>query len=109
MINIVEFEAISSGEVDLDNYTGLFTFKDGTHCWYKNGRLHCDDGPAWVFQDGKSWWVNGVYIYKYTHKGDYLVIEDGLPCEIKWLGQSITQKKVLTSSGIMFLPNLPGM
>ena len=41
--------------------------------------------------------------------GEYIVIEDGLPCKMKWLGKRLTRKKVLTSVGIRYLPNLPGL
>jgi len=34
----------------------------GNKCWYFNGKLHREDGPAVEYADGgKSWWLNGEY------------------------------------------------
>lgn len=34
--------------------------EDGHICWYKDGRLHREDGPAVEMLDGtKHWWVDG--------------------------------------------------
>lgn len=77
--------------------------------WRLNGDIHRENGPAVIHDDGsKEWWVNDKPIYAYRF-GEYMVIEDGLPCKIKWLGKRITQKKVLTATGIKFIPNLPGI
>ena len=33
---------------------------DGSKCWYLNGELHCEDGPAIEWPDGvKYWYLNG--------------------------------------------------
>ena len=33
---------------------------DGGKCWYKNGKLHRGDGPAAEYASGgKEWWING--------------------------------------------------
>jgi antitoxin component YwqK of YwqJK toxin-antitoxin module len=32
------------------------TLKDGTKKWYKNGKLHRDDGPAVTSPNGSEWW-----------------------------------------------------
>ena len=35
----------------------------GSKAWFLNGRLHREDGPAVERSDGyKSWWVKGVFI-----------------------------------------------
>jgi hypothetical protein len=84
---------------------------DGTKHWYLNDQRHRTDGPAIEFPDGtKRWWLNGKCIYLLLEPiGDYILVEDGLPSEIEWLGNKITQCKVLTAKGIMYLPNLPGL
>ncbi len=95
------------------NYTGIVFWLDDeeikTFEWWFNGYVHREDGPAVINVDGsKEWWIEDEILYHYR-LGEYIVIEDGLRCKMKWLGQPITQKKVLTSVGIRYLPNLPGM
>ena len=34
---------------------------DGPKEWYKNGQRHREDGPAIEYCNGKEWWVNGQY------------------------------------------------
>ena len=83
---------------------------DGLKHWYLNGKLHRVDGPAYEFSDGKKqWWLNGKRVYALEPIGDYILIEDGLPSDVEWLGQQVTQRKVLTVKGIMYIPNLPGI
>ncbi len=83
---------------------------DGTKEWYLNGKQHRVDGPAWEGADGsKQWYLNGRYIYALEPIGEYLLIEEGLSSEFEWLGQRVTQRKVLTATGFMYIPNLPGM
>jgi hypothetical protein len=82
----------------------------GTKSWYLNGKRHRIDGPAIEYPDGsKVWWINDDYVYGSDPIGEYILIEDGLPLEVEWLNKTITQRKVLTSDGIVYLPNLPGL
>ena len=75
-----------------------------------NGQRHREDGPAIEEADGsKEWYLNGEFSYKLERIRDYILIEDGLPSEIEWLGKQVTQRKVLTEKGIMYIPNLPGI
>jgi hypothetical protein len=32
-----------------------------------------------------------------------------LPSDVEWLGKRVTQCKVLTATGFMYIPNLPGI
>jgi hypothetical protein len=106
---------------------------NGSKQWYLNGNLHREDGPTWEWADGsKSWCLNGHWhrvdgpaieyyngtkewylnhkrIYRLEPIGEYLLIEDGLPSDVEWLGKRVTQRKVLTATGFMYIPNLPGM
>jgi hypothetical protein len=35
-------------------------FESKYYCWYKNGKLHREDGPAIEWSNGyKEWWING--------------------------------------------------
>jgi len=36
------------------NYTGIVEWEHGEKCWYKNGNLHREDGPAVVGKDGEK-------------------------------------------------------
>ena len=39
---------------------GLHINEHGTKCWYKDGFLHRDDGPAITYPDGtQEWWKDG--------------------------------------------------
>jgi hypothetical protein len=36
------------------------TYYDGTECWFINGLRHRADGPAIIYDDGsESWYLNG--------------------------------------------------
>ena len=81
---------------------------DGTKVWMLNDKLHRVDGPARVWHYGrKEWYLNGRFVY--TSIVDYIVIEDGLPSTMEWLGEPVSTLKVLTAEGICFIPNLPGI
>jgi hypothetical protein len=82
----------------------------GIKDWWLNGKRHRVDGPAIEYSNGtKYWYLNDKKIYSLTQIGEYLLIEDGLPSEVEWLGQRVTQRKVLTATGFMYIPNLPGI
>ena len=39
---------------------GIHTSSDGTQYWYKDDKLHRDDGPAVIYPDGyQAWWKDG--------------------------------------------------
>jgi hypothetical protein len=83
---------------------------DGTKKWCLNGQWHRVDGPAYEGADGtKEWHLNDKFIYELKPIGEYLLIEDGLPSDVEWLGKRVTQRKVLTATGFMYIPNLPGI
>jgi hypothetical protein len=90
------------------DFTGIVEYL-GAKVWLLNGKQHRVDGPAVEFYDTKSWWLNGIAIYALGPIGEYILIEDGLPSEVEWLGELVTQRKVLTEKGIMYIPNLPGL
>jgi hypothetical protein len=91
-------------------FTGIAEYYNGSKLWYRNGKQHREDGPAIEYPDGgKDWFLNGIAIYALGPIGDYILIEDGLSSDVEWLGELVTQRKVLTSDGIVYLPNLPGL
>ncbi len=90
------------------DFTGIVSWLDNK-LWVKNGNFHRVDGPAVEgAYGGKAWYLNGNLVFE-LKSTNYICIQDGLPCQIKWMGKSITQKKVLTPEGIMYIPNLPGI
>jgi hypothetical protein len=85
-------------------------YADGSKVWWLNGKLHRVDGPAVEGANGsKGWWLNGNFIYALEPIGEYILIDDGLHSEVEWLGERVTQRKVLTEKGFMYIPNLPGI
>jgi hypothetical protein len=84
---------------------------DGRKEWFLNGKRHREDGPAWEWADGKKeWYADGWCVHTLRKPiGDYIVVEDGLPSTMEWLGEPVSTLKVLTAEGIQFIPNLPGI
>jgi hypothetical protein len=85
--------------------------EDGSKSWYRNGKLHREDGPARIRNNCLEWWWRGMCCHGQKPIGDYIVIQDGLPSKVYWMRDRnfVTQKKVLTPEGIMYIPNLPGI
>jgi hypothetical protein len=93
-----------------EGFTGIVEYTSSTKGWQLKGKLHRVDGPAIEWASGsKSWHLNDKFIYELKPIGDYILIEDGLPSEVEWLGKQVTQRKVLTEKGFMYIPNLPGI
>jgi len=43
-------------------YTGHVKFTNGNQYWYKNGKLHREDGPAEIYPVGTQyWWLNDLH------------------------------------------------
>lgn len=91
------------------NYTGIVVYPDGAKRWFLSGKCHREDGPAIEAQHAKRWYLHGLFIYNLDEIGEYIVIQDGLPSDCAWKGKFVTQKKILTATGIKYIPNLPGM
>jgi hypothetical protein len=83
---------------------------DGSKEWWLNGKHHREDGPAVEFTNGrKAWYLNDNRVFTLEPIGEYIVIEDGLPSTMEWLGEPVPTLKVLTAEGIKYIPNLPGI
>ena len=97
------------GEIP-NGFTGIVKWANGTKSWWLNGKYHRVDGPAIERADGrKQWFLNNLWIFTLEPIGEYLIIEDGLPSTMEWLGKPVSTLKVLTAEGIQFIPNLPGV
>ena len=59
-----------------DNFTGIFKFTfDDAIRFYKNGRLHREDGPAIIYSSGsKFWYLNGL---RHRESGPAVTIYSG--------------------------------
>ena len=85
-------------------------YADGSKQWLLNGKCHREDGPASIDTDGTiEWYLNGSPIFYLFLTLDYIVISEGMPCDIEWMGRPVKAYKVLTTRGIEFMPDLPGM
>ena len=85
-------------------------WSDGAKQWYVNGKLHRIDGPAIENINGaKDWYLNNLWFFTLKPLGEYIVIQEGLPSTMEWLGKPVSTLKVLTAEGIKFIPNLPGV
>ena len=60
----------SSAEIP-KNFTGIVEFPSGKNEWYKEGKLHRENGPAVVFSDGTKHWFKEGNLHR----------EDGPACE----------------------------
>ena len=47
---------INYGESIPTNFTGIAEYPDGNKYWYKEGKLHSEDGPAIIYPDGRKYW-----------------------------------------------------
>jgi len=56
-------------------YTGHFKFTNGTQAWYKNSKLHREDGPAVIYPDGTQWWYKNSL--KHREDGPAVIYPDG--------------------------------
>lgn len=94
-----------------EGFTGIAEYYYGTKQWYLDGKLHRTDGPAIEYlYDGKVWYLEDNFIFELDDIGEYILIEEGLPPRIQWLGKQVPTLKVLTGQfGIMYIPNLPGI
>ena len=54
-----------------ENYSGIVQFVNGTKIWYKNGKTHREDGPAWIdLNHFKRWTLEDNLIWNSDYKLD---------------------------------------
>ena len=52
-------------------FTGIVDWENGDKEWFKNGKWHREDGPAYIRNDGfKFWCLDGKYIWNSNKKLD---------------------------------------
>ena len=53
------------------DYTGIVEWESGTKIWFKNGKRHRENGPAWIYKNKiKSWYLDGNCIWNSDLKLD---------------------------------------
>ncbi len=55
---------------------GLYTGSDGTQEWWKEGKLHREDGPAIIHSDGSQVWYKEGKIHR--EDGPAVILSDGV-------------------------------
>ena len=54
------------------NFTGKVELANENFYWYKNGRLHREDGPAVNYKAGyNSWYLNDIFVWNTDCKLDF--------------------------------------
>lgn len=102
-----------NGKVHRENGPAIET-SDGGKYWYKNEKAHREDGPAVEFSDGyKEWWVDG-FLYAEIRPHDTCVdfhfnLKDYIFLE-SWIGNyGLKWMKLLTEDEIIELPLISEM
>ena len=58
-----------------ENFTGIVEYANGTEIWYKEGKIHREDGPAVEYADGeKRWWLESRRYFQ-LNLNDYVVLD----------------------------------
>ena len=60
--DILDGKTYGNGQLhSFDEQPAVIDHDDGTKYWYKNGKLHRDNGPAKIWSNGdEQWWQNGL-------------------------------------------------
>jgi|SRR5690606_3917925 len=56
----MKYYKITENNITYDIYQDNY----GTKFWYKNGKLHRDDGPAIEYASGTKSWYNNEYLHR---------------------------------------------
>lgn len=98
---------LKDGEKIPDNFTGIAINENQSEFYYKEGKLHREDGPAIVLIDGhKEWWVDGeVYAWLCV----FTMIKDGIYIKTEKGSYNLCWLTFLTEEGFEKFPLVPGM
>jgi hypothetical protein len=78
-------------------------YPSGTKEWYKEGKRHREEGPACEFSNGyKQWWLESE-CYSHINLNDYIILDyyEG-KCNLMWY-------KLLNKDKIIECPDIPGL
>ena len=92
----------NSGEIP-NHFTGIVKWSNGTKFWYKEGKLHQEDGPACEFLNGtKKWYLEGEW-YSQINLNNFVVLDyDKGKYDLIWY-------KLLDKDKILEYPDIPGL
>ena len=90
-------------------YTGIVEWESGNKGWYRNRKLHKEDGPAYIREDGvKFWHLDGFYIWDSTSERDFtnkIILSKTQHSKYS----TIQIWKILGPNGLYELNVIPGM
>lgn len=70
---------------------------EGSEHWFKNGKLHREDGPAVIHPCGSnSWWLNGVY---HRDGGPAIVNANGRK---EWWTHGVIRQEICTDGEVFY-------
>jgi len=69
-------------------YTGHAKLTDGTQYWYKNSKVHREDGPAEIWLDGTQWWYKNGKLHR--EDGPAVIYDNGTQY---WLNDKYYSRK----------------
>lgn len=75
------------------NFTGIAEYPNGDKHWFKDGKLHREDGPAIEWVEGpKFWWIEGI---RHRIAGPAVEYSDGI--KEWWIeGKNYSENKLKT-------------
>jgi hypothetical protein len=105
--------AYSSKAVPVD-YTGCVQYPNGNKQWFVKGKLSRKDGPVTEAVNGYKEWILDSCFFTNDRllrlKGNYIVVERGIPTNNDFGNLKLTKAKLLTAEGIVFVyDSLPGI
>ena len=75
---------ITESDIMPENFTGIVEYTNGDKEWFRNGKLHREDGPAKEYANGdKSWYLNGIYYTESAYKAEMAKRSTTNPCNGK--------------------------
>ena len=84
-------------------YTGIAEFTNGSKQWYKEGKLHREDGPACDYSNGTKFWFLEDKEYTEINLKDFVVLDSYKgPYNLMWY-------KLLDEDNIIEYPDIPGL
>jgi len=67
-----------------ENFTGIVEWANGDKDWYRNGKLHREDGPAVECANGiKFWYLNDIEYTESAYKAELSKRSTTPPCNGK--------------------------
>ncbi len=86
-----------------ENFTGIAVNIFGTKYWFKNGKLHREDGPACEYTDGSKYWWFEDKPYEQINLKAHIVLDH-------YQGEyNLVWYKLLGKDKVLEYPDIPGL